>query len=160
QALGIDAGLAEAYTCRACVRSVYDWSWSEAERDFRHAIDLNPAYPTAHHWYAINHLVPAGRFDEATKALRRALDLDPLALAIKTSVGMKCYFAGRYDEAVRELAKTIELDEGFGMARFFLGATYTEQARYAEALTELDAAIRLSGRRPEILAAMGYLHAV
>ena len=160
KALEIDSGLAEAYTCRGCVRSVYDWSWPEAEQDFRRAIDLKPSYPTAHHWYAINHLVPLGRFGEATEELHRALDLDPLALAIKTSVGMKCYFAGQYDDAVRELSKTIELDESFGMARFVLGATYTEQARYAEALGELEAAIRLSGRSPEILAALGYLHGV
>ena len=40
RALEIDAGLAEAYTCRGCVRSVYDWSWSDAEHDFRRAIDL------------------------------------------------------------------------------------------------------------------------
>ena len=90
-----------------------------------------------------------GRFDEATEELRRALDLDPLALAIKTSVGMKCYFAGQYDDAVRELSKTIELDESFGMARFFLGATYTELSRYPEAFAELEAAIRLPDAVPK-----------
>ncbi len=127
-ALEIDATLAEAYACRGCVRSVFDWSWPDAEHDFRRAIDLRPSYPTAHHWYAINHLVPLGRFDEATEELYRALELDPLALAIKTSLGMKCYFAGRYDGAVRELSRTIDLDESFGMARYFLGATYTELA--------------------------------
>jgi len=160
RALEIDTGLGEAYTCRGCVRAVYDWSWSDAERDFRRAIELRPSYPTAHHWYAINHLVPVGRFDEATEELRHALDLDPLAIAIKTSAGMKCYFAGQYDDAVRELSKTIELDGSFGMARFFLGATYTEMSRYPEAFAELEAAIRLSGRSPEILAALGYLHGV
>jgi serine/threonine-protein kinase len=159
-ALAMDTQLAEAYVCRGCVRAVYDWSWSDAEHDFRRAIDLNPSYSTAHHLFAINHLVPVGRFDEATEELHRALELDPLALAIKTSVGIKCYFAGQYHEAVRELSKTIELDEGFGLAPFFLGATYTEQARYAEALGELQTAIRLSGRTPEILAALGYLHGI
>lgn len=160
RALEIDAGLGEAYTCRGCVRAVYDWCWSDAERDFRRAIELSPSYPTAHHWYAINHLVPVGRFDEATEELRLALNLDPLAIAIKTSVGMKCYFAGQYDDAVRELSKTVDLDGSFGMARFFLGATYTEMSRYPEAFAELEAAIRLSGRSPEILAALGYLHGV
>jgi tetratricopeptide (TPR) repeat protein len=158
RALALDANLAEAYTCRGCVRAVYDWSWADAENDFQHAIDVNPSYPTAHHWYAINHLVPMARFDEATEKLRRALELDPLALAIKTSVGMKSYFAGKYDDAVRELAGTIELDGGFGMAHLFLGATYTELAMYPEALQELDLAMHLSGRNAEILAALGYLH--
>ncbi len=160
RALEIDAGLGEAYTCRGCVRAVYDWSWSDAEHDFRRAIELKPSYPTAHHWYAINHLVPVGRFDEATAELRHALDLDPLAIAIKNSVGMKCYFAGQYDDAVQELSKTIELDGSFGMARYFLSATFTELSRYPEAFAELEAAIRLCGRSPEMLAALGYLHGV
>jgi eukaryotic-like serine/threonine-protein kinase len=158
RALDIDADLAQAYACRGCARSVYDWAWADAEHDFRRAIALNAWYPTAHHWYAINHLVPLGRFAEATDELLRALELDPLALAIKTSLGMKDYFANHYDEAARALLKTIELDDRFGLARLFLGATYTEQFRYAEALTELEAAVRLSGPSPEVLAAIGYLH--
>ncbi len=62
-----------------------------------------------------------GRFEEATEELRRALEVDPLALAVRTSLGMKSYFAGQYDEAAQELLKTIELEDRFGMARFFLG---------------------------------------
>jgi serine/threonine-protein kinase len=159
-AIKLDSESAEAYACRGCVRSVYDWSWSNAEEDFKRAIDANSSYPTAHHWYAINHLVPLGRFPEAHERLKRALELDPLALAIKTSVGMTNYFAGQYDLAARELSKTIDLDQGFGMAHFFLGATYTEQGRYEEALQALETAIRLSGRNPELLAALGYLYGV
>lgn len=159
-ALHLDAGLAEAYACRACISAVYDWSWSEAERDFQRAIALKPSYPTAHHWYAINYLVVLRRFDEAADALRRALDLDPLGLAVRTSVGMTHYFAGRYKDAVRELSSTVELDGSFGMAHFFLGAAATEMRRYDQAARELDTALRLSGRSPEILAAVGYLHGV
>jgi TolB-like protein/Tfp pilus assembly protein PilF len=158
KALEIDNRLAEAYTCRGCVRSVYDWAWDDAAHDFLRAIELDPSYPTAHHWYAINHLVPQGRFDHATDELRAALRCDPLALAVNTSVGMKSYFAHQYDDAVKELKRTIGIDATFGMARLFLGATYTEQEKYSEALDELEAAIRLSGRSPDILAALGYLY--
>ena len=160
QALGIDDELAEAYACRGCVQSVYDWSWARAEADFRRAIELNPQYPTAHHWYGINHLVPLGRFDEATEELDQALRLDPLSLAIKSSLGLKAYYAGHFDEAAKELSKTIELDASFGIARFFLGETYTALSRFDEALRELEAAIRLSGPSPEILAAVGYARGV
>ena len=157
RALDIDPDLAEAYACRGCVRSVFDWSWADAERDFLRAIALNPSYATAHHWYAINHLVPRGRFDEAGDELHRALGLDPLSLAIRTSLGMKSYFAARYDHAVDELLRTIQLDHQFGMAHAFLGATYTEQGLYDKALTEIEVALRLCGRMPEILASLGYL---
>ena len=158
QALRIAPALSQAYTCRGCVRALFEWDWPGAEADFQTALSLNAAYPTAHHWYAINHLVPLGRFREASESLHRALDLDPLALAIRTSLGMTFYFSGRFDEAASELSKTIELDERFGIARLFLGATYIEQSRYVDAHSELEAAIRLSGPTPEILAAVGYLH--
>ena len=158
RSLEIDDRLAEAYACRGCVHSVYDFAWSDAEADFLRAIEMQPGYPTAHQWYAINHLVPRGRFDEATAALQRALELDPLALAIRTSLGMKSYFAGHYDQAVRELKKTIDFDSGFGIAHLFLGATFTEQGRYTDALEELVIARRLAGRSPEVLAALAYLH--
>ena len=158
KALEIDPALAEAYACRGCVRSVFDWSWAEGERDFLRAIELNPSYPTAHHWYAINHLVPRARFQAAGEELQRARNLDPLALAIRTSVGMTAYFAEDYNDAVRELLRTIQLDEGFGMARAFLGAAYIELGRYDEARVEMDLALRLCGRTPEILAMLGYFH--
>ena len=158
KALELDPALAEAYACRGCLRSVFDWSWRDAEADFLRAVELNPSYPTAHHWYGINHLVPRGRFDEAERALTRALELDPLALAIRTSLGMAAYFAGRFERAVPELLRTLQLDERFAMARIFLGATYIEQRKYGEALSEMEGALRLCGRTPDILANLGYLY--
>jgi serine/threonine-protein kinase len=158
RAFEIETSLAEAYACRGCLSSVYDWSWSKADRDFRRAIELNPSYSTAHHWYAINYLVLLARFEEAREELQRALDLDPLALSIRTSLGMNCYFARNYEAAIRELTKTIEFDGTFGLARLFLGATHTELGGYDQARQQLEAALQLSGRRPEILGALGYLH--
>ena len=157
-ALRLDTNLAEAYTCRGCLRAIHEWAWPAAEDDFRTAIALRSGYSTAHHWYGINHLAPLGRFEDATAELQCALDLDPLALTIKTSLGLKAYFAQDHDAAVRDLTKTIELDPQFGMAYVFLGATYTEQGRYADALSALNTALRLCGRSSEILASLGYLH--
>ena len=157
KALELDDTFAEAYVCRGCLQSVYNWSWSEAEDDFKQAIELNPDCPAAHHWYGINYLVPRGRFDEAAEQLHRALDLDPLSLVIKTSLGMTSYFAGHYERALQELSSAIELDESFVLARVFRGHTYTRLSRREEALGEFEEAIRLSGRSPDVLAAVGYM---
>jgi serine/threonine-protein kinase len=157
QALQIDPALAEAHACRGCVRGLYDWSWEDAERDFQKAIALSPSYATAHHWYAINLLVPLGRFGHAREHLHSALELDPLSLAIRTTLGITAYFAGQYDDAVRELTKTIELDDRFAVAHQFLGATYTELGHYVAAREQLETAMQLSGRTPENVAALGYL---
>lgn len=52
KALELDATLGEAYASLAMVSMNYDWDWSAAEREFRKAIELNPNYANAHHWYA------------------------------------------------------------------------------------------------------------
>ena len=59
-ALMLDGHSAEAHTSLAHVRATQDWDWSGAERAFLRAIQLNPRYPTAHHWYAMSCLVPLG----------------------------------------------------------------------------------------------------
>ena len=81
-------------------------------------------------------------------------------MAIRSSLGLKSYYAGRYDPAVQELSRTVELDASFGIGRFFLGQTYTALSKYDEAFRELEASIRLSGRNPEVLAAVGYASGV
>jgi eukaryotic-like serine/threonine-protein kinase len=138
-----------------CIAGVYEWNWPDGERQFRRAIDVNPANPAAHHWYAINHLVPLARFGEANEELQRAADNDPLSMPIRVSVGLLRYFARAYDEAERELRDSLELDAGSVPGRLFLGLTLVELARGDDALRELETAAQLS-RSPEIVAAMGY----
>ncbi|HEY7616374.1 MAG TPA: winged helix-turn-helix domain-containing protein, partial [Terriglobales bacterium] len=78
KALEIDGQLAEAHTSQAMIKALYERDWAGAESEFRRAIALNSGYSTAHHWYGI-HLEAMGRFEEARKELRRALELDPLS---------------------------------------------------------------------------------
>lgn len=142
-----------------CVQAIYEWAWSDAEASFLQAIDAAPDAPSAHHWYAINYLVPLGRFTEADVELRRALDADPLSPPISASFGLRSYFAHEYEKAVEELSATLAFESTFAGAHLFLGLTFTELHRFDEALREIDAAIRLSGGSPEMTAARGYVAA-
>jgi serine/threonine-protein kinase len=151
-----DTGLAAVHTTLGCVKAVYDWSFPEAERHFRQAIELDPKYPTAHHWYAMNFLVPMRRFEEATREIRLAEESDPLSPAIQTSLGLVHYFAGRFEEAAAALEKTLETDGGFAMAHFFLGQTYLQMERADDALAALGSASRLSPGSVEFRAGLGY----
>jgi len=71
----------------------YDWDWQTAEKEFRRAIELNPNYATAHHWYA-EHLSWQGRFDDALRESERARQLDPLSLIIAADNGAFCITPG------------------------------------------------------------------
>src|SRR6185437_16977608 len=64
RALQLDARLPEAHSSLALVRFWFDWSWREAEEEFRQAIALKPNYAAAHNWYAA-FLNVMGRFSEA-----------------------------------------------------------------------------------------------
>jgi len=154
-----DATLAAVHTALGCVKAVYDWSWSDSERHFRQAIEHDRQYPTAHHWYAINCLVPQGRFDEATREIRLAQESDPLSPVIQTSLGLVHYFAGNLVEAVTELKKTLDADSGFAMAHFFLGQTYLQMSRPEDALAALGNASRLSPSSAEFRAGLGHAYA-
>jgi tetratricopeptide (TPR) repeat protein len=141
------------------VKAVYDWSWEEAEQDFKLALEHDPKYPTAHHWYAVNCLAPRGRFTAATEEIRLAQESDPLSPVIQTSLGLVHYFAGNLVEAVTELKKTLDADSGFAMAHFFLGQTYLQMSRPEDALAALGNASRLSPSSAEFRAGLGHAYA-
>jgi eukaryotic-like serine/threonine-protein kinase len=142
-----------------CVQAVYDWAWSEAEQSFRQAIEAGRGAPSPHHWYAINYLVPLGRFTEADRHLRQALDADPLSAPISASAGLRSYFAHQFEQALDEFAKTLAFESSFSAAHFFLGLSLAELGRFEAALAEIEAAVRLSGGSPEMIAAIGYVAA-
>ncbi|MCA1637580.1 MAG: protein kinase [Acidobacteria bacterium] len=86
KALEIDETLAEAHNALADILYEYDWKFAEAEREFKRAIELNPNYATARHWYA-EYLLVLGRNEEAIAEVKRAQELDPLSLIINSMVG-------------------------------------------------------------------------
>jgi tetratricopeptide (TPR) repeat protein len=161
QALEIDESLAEAHNSLAYARLYYDWDWNGAEREFQRALELNPNYAIAHHWYH-EYLAAMGRFEESQAQILRAQELDPLSLMISADVGWGLYFARRYDEALEQLRKTLELEANFIMAHFILGLTYLQKGRLVQSAAELQKAIALSGDNPLTLAlgVQGYVSAV
>jgi serine/threonine-protein kinase len=160
QALAIDASLAEAHTALACVRALYEWDWAAADALFRRAIAHNPQYATAHQWYAMNCLVPQGRFEEAQAELERALALDPLSLAVNTSVGLRFFYARELASAAGALRKTVELNPEFGAAHYFLGHALISMGRYGEAIAALERAVTLQEGSAETTAALATAHAL
>ena len=108
KAVALDANSAEAHTSLAAVRLDYDWDVDAAQRELRRALDLNPGYAWAHHWYA-HSLEAQGRLDEALKEMRAALALDPFSIAINWDVGNDLVVLRRYDEAERHLKTAMDL---------------------------------------------------
>ncbi len=157
-ALSIDDTLAEAHTALGHVR-VYDLEWLEAEREFKRAIELDPSYSTARHWYA-NCLMVRGKKTEALAQIRRALKVDSLSLNVNQAVGFLLYLAGDYAGAIEQFRKTLELDPEFVPSHFGLGTTYVQTRRYDDAVHEFETAITLSGGATDYIAARGRAYAL
>lgn len=144
KALQLDNSLAEAHTSLALITENYDWDWQTAEKEFRLAIQLDPNYPTAHHWYA-EYLMWQGRFDEAFAESERARQLDPLSLIIATDHAAILYYSRQYAAAIQELRTILEIQPGFGRAHALLLYSYVAAKQFDKAVNEIDKWRRTDG---------------
>lgn len=152
--LALDENLAEAHAALALISQNYDWDWETAEKEFRRAIESNPNYATAHHWYA-EHLALLGRFDEALRESERARELDPLSLIIATDNGEILYFSRQYDRAIEKLRAVLEVDPNFLHAHI-LEYVYVQKGMFADAEADLEKWRRLD-ETPWNLAQSAYI---
>ncbi len=151
KALELDSTLGEAHNSLAFVLDGFDWDFESAGKEFRRAIELNPGYATAHHWYAW-HLSLLGRYDEAIAEMRQAENLDPLSLIINADLAELLVLAHSYDESIRQSRKTIEMDPNFALAHNQLAQAYLQKHMYDEAVAEMQKAVQLSGGTPTCIA--------
>lgn len=135
RAVAIDPTLAEAHTSLALIAQNYDWDWKETERLYRRAIELNPNYAVARHWYG-EFLAHMGRFDEGIAEITRAQELNPLSPIIRTDVGVVYFLARRYDRSADALKKALEIDPNFFKAHGWLAGVYSFLGDHERALQE------------------------
>jgi serine/threonine protein kinase/tetratricopeptide (TPR) repeat protein len=157
KALELDDTLAEAHASLGNVKHTYDWDFAGAEREFKRAIELNPNYTSAHHFYALL-LASLGRWQQANDQIKRALDLEPFSLIINSSAGRILYLEREYDHASEQLHKALELDPNFARAHFFLGQVYQEKGLNEQAVAEFQKALQLDVNQ-YLLAGLGYAYA-
>ena len=143
RALELDPTLGEAWASSGLIayhREQYD----RGESMFRRAIDLNPNYAPARHWYS-NTLVSLGRLDEALVQLQRAAELDPLSTVIKVNLGGRLTDVGRFREAEATYRKVITFDPSVPSAYWYLANLnayafdrFTDAVPLAEKAMQLD----------------------
>jgi serine/threonine-protein kinase len=159
RALALDPSLGESHATLGAVLALYDWDWTRAGDAFRRAVALSPRSPTVWQSRAMYHLLPQGQLDEARAAIDRARTLDPLSMAIATSVGVVYHLAGDSAGAVRALQRAIELDASFPMTYYFLGGVLRDAGDGSAAIDAFHTAIAKSGGTPEMTAGLAQAHA-
>jgi TolB-like protein/DNA-binding winged helix-turn-helix (wHTH) protein/Flp pilus assembly protein TadD len=156
KAIELDPDLAEPHVLLAAVYQK-QWQWSDAEAEFKRALELNSNDAGAHVGYA-RWLLCQGRADEALAWAQRARELDPLGggtplgdAAITN--GFILFHARRYDEAIRELRRD-------DPDHWFLGLALIANGQPDEAITVLEKALG-TDRHPAVMGVLvrAYAHA-
>lgn len=132
RAVEIDEALAEAHTFLAVTKMNYDWNWAEAERHFTRAMELNPGYAPARHWFGW-YLTLHGRHDQAIAQLHAAKQLDPLSLGINWFLSASLGLADHYDEAIEAARELINLEPNFWAGHWALAIANAYKGEFEEA---------------------------
>ena len=157
RAIMLDGSLAEPHATLGSINKGL-WRWADAEREFKRAIELNPSYATAYHWYSIM-LIYSGRKDEALAMIQRAHEIDPLSSIITSTLSWTEQSRGNYQRSLELSLQLTELDPDFALAYNTLGLTYLKLGRNAEAIATLEKAARMSNRYDHTLGDLGFVYA-
>jgi tetratricopeptide (TPR) repeat protein len=159
KALEIDDQLAEVHTSRASLLMLGKWDWVNSEKEFKLALELNPNYATAYHWYS-QWLWNMGRLEESIQTVSRAAELDPVSQAIHKDKGLAFYYDRQYDKAIEMARKTLELDPNYAAAHRLLSLAYQGEQLFDEAIAENQTWGNFTGNRVETTLALAQIYAV
>jgi serine/threonine protein kinase/tetratricopeptide (TPR) repeat protein len=142
EALRFDPALGEAHALLGVVNALYDWTWPEAEAEFRRALQLNPGSASTHVYYGVC-MASTGRFDESVRELKLTQELDPLSPFIVAYSILPLYFARQHEQAIQQLRSASNLDPKYHMFHAYLGLNYEETGEYSKAIAEFEETIKL-----------------
>ena len=142
KAVELDPALGEAHASMALVLLIFQWDFSEAEREFQRAISLNPRYPYAHQWHA-ELLWATGRYEESVEENRKAVELEPFTPILRLNLGLSLLYAKHVAEAEQEFHKILDdMDPNFPVAHYSHTLVLVHQKKFDEAVKDIEAASR------------------
>lgn len=159
-AVMLDDTSSEAHTSLAHAKATQDWDWPGAEREFLRAIELDPRYATARHWYAMSCLVPMGRLDEALEQILIAQALDPVSAIIAREVSLLHYYRRDFDAALERCDHVVELNPHFSPGYWALGFIQEQRGELDESIAAFQRAVQISPQSPRMQAALARALAV
>jgi serine/threonine-protein kinase len=155
RALDLDGTLAEAYAAKAAVEMQADYNWAGAEQDFQRSIELNPNWVGAHELYAFD-LGACGRFPDAIREVKQAVDLDPNSLGPKLAYGLVLRMARRNDDSLAVLQAAAQTPFAKELVADSVAEDYWAKAMPTEALIaaqSIPSSFTRHGRIPLLVAA-------
>lgn len=159
EALSVDPSLGEARAALGRFR-MFQWRWSDAERELSEAVRLSPNYATARQWYG----TLLSRLQKCPAAVEQAAvggEIDPITPIINEAVGTTLAACGEPARAILAYRKVLEMHPEFASTRMRLAGAHLRRGDPASALLDYREAARLRPNSCEIQARMtGALSAV
>ncbi|HLY79016.1 MAG TPA: winged helix-turn-helix domain-containing protein [Caulobacteraceae bacterium] len=152
-AVGLDDTSAPAWATLGTTLLLADRDFAAAEAAFQRAIALDPTFVKAHRRRA-SALAAVGRFAEAERSARRAVDLQPNELGVRSDLLEILLFARRYRHAIAEAVATLSLAPDLGQAWYVRGWALAMSGDAAEGLDCLLRGLELWGVAADRLAAL------
>jgi Flp pilus assembly protein TadD len=126
--------------------------WPEAEKDFFHALELEPEQPFVLNYLGYSWVDKGMHLDRAKGMLYRAVELRPDDGFIVDSLGWVHYRLGDYDAAVDQLERAVELEPGDPVINDHLGDAYWRVGRHREARYQWRRALTLEPEEDTVAA--------
>jgi TolB-like protein/DNA-binding winged helix-turn-helix (wHTH) protein len=139
KAVELDDELAEGHSALAALLSSYDWNWTEAEKEFLRALELDPNSAISHFQYGY-FLGFKGRPDEADAHKERAAELEPFEPFFVARVGS----SKDLEKRLKQILHAIELDPEYYFSHAMAAGTYRERKEYEKAIEEARLSKKLS----------------
>jgi TolB-like protein/Tfp pilus assembly protein PilF len=158
KALAIEEALAEPHAVLAIQNAVHDYDWEASDTEFRRAMELDPNYAVAHHWYALT-LSSRGRYDQAYLEIQKAHELDPLSSIEGSTVAYVLYWSRKYEPCIEQAGRVLELDPSFFWGRLVRGQCAEQTGKYGAAISDYEEALRISNRSTGAIARLGHVFA-
>jgi TolB-like protein/tetratricopeptide (TPR) repeat protein len=133
KSLLLDSTIAEVHAALAIAYLYKSWKFTESEKHFKRALELNPNLDMAHYHYAWG-LYLWGRMEEAIAEHKLAQKYDPYNPLHTAWLGGLYNFAGRYEEALQEAFKSLEIQKDYPIGYLVLGTAYLLMGRNEEAI--------------------------
>jgi tetratricopeptide (TPR) repeat protein len=147
KAVQLDDSSSEAHASMGHILHNYDWDFEGAEREFKRAIELNPNYATAHHWYS-HYLMQVGRTDESLAQAKLATELDPLSPFINSGLARQYYLSRQYGKAIAQCDVILRIDSAYLPSRTQLALAYEQKGMLTEAVAAMEQARKLQAKTP------------
>jgi len=137
RALALNPNLAAAHDQMGRIKQQVDFDWAGADASYQRALEVEPGNPEAVSMAASSARL-LGRFDEALRLNRRAVDLDPLNAGSWQILAETEFFMGQLSQAAADCKKALELNPDIWTGPILLSKIYVMQGRPEDALPKIE----------------------